>query len=145
MDGISELAKMLKERESRPYMGPRVGEVVSPLPEIKVALEDGIILDKTHLVVAAHVLSDYQRELKFNGMSEYSNKEGQITLKKPPPPEEEPEVTEDWGILSLFGISDVEQSGRMVFTDTLKPGDKVILVPSTDEQIYFLVDRAVIL
>ncbi|WP_427340655.1 DUF2577 family protein [Caloranaerobacter sp. DY30410] len=94
MDGISELAKMFKERENKPYMGPRVGQVISPLPEIKVKLGDKILLDKQRLIIASHI---YEH----------------------------------------FGWTD--ETG----TYYLAEGDKVILIPSTDEQIYFLVDKAV--
>ena len=33
----------------------------------------------------------------------------------------------------------------MTYTDDLKAGDVVILIPSTDEQRYYLVDKAVVL
>lgn len=130
MDGISELAKMLKERESRPYMGPRVGNVTSPPPDIKVVLEDGIILDKTHLVIAAHILSDYEREIKIP----LANAEGMTDSKN---------VGDHGG--HNHNIETVGLDGKIQFIDTLKPGDKVILIPTTNEQVYFLIDKAVIL
>lgn len=144
MDGISELAKMLKERETRPYMGPRVGEVVSPPPEIKVALEEGIILDKKHLVIAAHILNGYQREELIEGDIIITGAEGQATYVQPPPPDN-PEISESWGFIGKTVEGCEKISGKITYTDTLKLGDKVILVPSTDEQTYFLVDKAVIL
>jgi len=130
MDGISELAKMFKERESRPYVGPRVGKVTSPPPEIKITLEDGIILDKTHLVIAAHVLQGYEREVRIP----LTNSEGVTDSKN----------VGDHGS-HKHNIETVGLEGSIQFTDTLKLGDKVILIPSTDEQTYFLIDKAVIL
>jgi hypothetical protein len=130
MDGISELAKMFKERESRPYVGPRVGKVTSPPPEIKITLEDGIILDKTHLVIAAHVLQDYEREAKIP----LTNAEGTTDSKN----------VGDHGSHN-HNIETVGLDGKIQFIDTLKPGDKVILIPSTNEQVYFLIDKAVTL
>ena len=108
MDGVSELAKMLKEREPIRYRGPIVGTVLSPPPEIKIQIDKNIILDKSHLVIGASILKDYQRE--YTTSSDRSS----------------------W--------SDMRYA-RLV--DTLKEGDKVILMPSQDEQTYFLIDWAV--
>lgn len=55
MDPISELAKMFKERDNKPYFGPQVGNVISPPPDIMVSLGDSILLDKEDLVIGAMV------------------------------------------------------------------------------------------
>lgn len=110
MDGVSELAKMFKDRDPIKYMGPVVGTVLSPPPEIKIQADKDIILDKSHLVIGASILKDYQRE--YTTSSDRSS----------------------WSDMRYV---------RLV--DTLKEGDEVILIPSQDEQTYFLVDKAVIL
>lgn len=108
MDGVSELAKMFKEREPIRYRGPIVGTVLSPPPEIKIQIDKNIILDKGHLVIGASILKDYEREYKTS--SDKSN----------------------WSDIRYVKL-----------IDTLEERDKVILVPSTDEQTYFLIDKAV--
>lgn len=130
MDGISEFAHMLKARDNRPHLGPQIGIVVSPPPGLKVRLGDKILLDASRLVVAAHVLEGYTRQAEITGLR------GVVTLVKPPPPDD-PEESETWG------VNGTELAGAMEFTDGLKTGDEVILIPATDEQTYFLVDRAV--
>lgn len=114
MNSINELAKMFKERENETYLGPITGSVVSVPPNIKVSCFDGkVILDKTNIVIASQVLSNYQRKLKISDVS-------------------------------TTATSDItEIIGELNFTDTLKTGDEVILVPSPDLQTYFLIDKAV--
>lgn len=107
MEGISELAKLFKERDNKPYLGPQLGNVINPPPEIKVSLGEKIILTKEHLVLSAHILKDYVREFEIESV-------------------------------------DIECSkGKIKFTDTLKIGDQVMLIPTTDEQKYYVIDKVV--
>lgn len=41
--------------------------------------------------------------------------------------------------------SDVNLTGNITFTDSLVAGDKVILIPSADEQTYYVMDKVVTL
>lgn len=127
MDGIAEMAQMFKERENIPYFGPQTGIVLSPPPNIQVALGDKIILSKDRLVIAEHLLSGYKREFQ-------STSSGTIITKTPPSP-----VTYDTHTV----MEALDHDGEMTFTDTLKTGDEVILIPSTNEQIYYLIGKAV--
>lgn len=88
MDGMSEMAKLLKERENRPYTGPILGKVIKPLPDIQVRVGDRIILKSNHLIVSGHIFKNY----KVND--------------------------NQW----------------------LKAGETVILVPTVDDQKYFILD-----
>ncbi|USK54365.1 DUF2577 domain-containing protein [Cytobacillus solani] len=110
---MTDLAQLLKDRENKPYLGPQVGKVISPPPGIKVQLGDKIILDNDHLVIAASVLSGYEREITIDGAT--------TTAASP--------------------ITKID--GKLKFNDSLKAGDEVILIPSTDEQTYYLIDKAV--
>lgn len=53
MDGISELAMLFRERDNKEYMGPLVGTVVSPLPNIKIRIVEKILLTGRHLIIAS--------------------------------------------------------------------------------------------
>lgn len=108
-----ELARLFKERDNNNPLGPVVGIVVSPPPAIQVSLGDKILLDSSDLIIASKVLEGYERKVSIDGVS----------TTDPLP------------------ISKIE--GNLIYKDTLKPGDSVILVPSADEQTYFLIDRAV--
>lgn len=125
MDGVVKLAQMLKERENVPYKGPQIGTVASVEP-IKVALGNAIILDSSHLVIAAHVLSNYQRAIEIPSTSELS---GSTTVAG------EDSHSHSYDSLGL--------TGTITLTDGLAIGDQVILIPSTDEQKYFLIDKVV--
>lgn len=141
MDGISELAKMFKDREPIRYKGPIVGTVLSPPPEIKIQIDKNIILDKEHLVICASVLDGYERTYEVGGNMKFNDSNCGNTNS-----------VNDGGyqasshshILESVNINtQYTAGGQIKTTDTLKEGDKVILMPSTDEQIYFLIDWAV--
>ncbi|MED3549954.1 DUF2577 domain-containing protein [Cytobacillus praedii] len=110
---MTEFAMMLKERENKPYMGPVTGTVISPPPSIKVSVGTNIILDNEDLIISASVLNGYEREITIDGAT--------TTAASP--------------------ITKIE--GKITFNDTLKAGDEVILLPTTDIQKYYLIDKAV--
>lgn len=129
MDSIVEMAKLFKERENQPYMGPQIGTVISPPPELKVRLGDKIILDKKRLVIAAHVLASYRRAIQVQDASSFSGNTAS--------------ALEGTGYEHTHTYESLGFAGQMSYTDTLQEGDEVILMPSTDIQTYFLVDKAV--
>ncbi|WP_053955095.1 DUF2577 domain-containing protein [Inediibacterium massiliense] len=135
MDGISELASLFKERDNRPYLGPQVGTIISPPPNIQVYLGDKIILTKEHLIIGAHVLEDYERQFEIKGDESTSGESGSITLKS--------NVPTTYEVVNGNVEGNVSMKGTFKYTDTLKKGDQVILIPTTDEQTYFLLDKGV--
>ena len=103
MDSITELAKMLKARENPNMPSITTGQVISPPPDVRIKLNDHIVLSAKNLVFAANMLSGYSRQ-------------------------------------STFGAG----SGTLTYMDhSIKSGDEVILMPSTDQQTYFVLDKAV--
>ncbi len=139
MDGISELAKLFKERENKLYLGPQVGKVLSPLPDIQIALGDRIILSKENLLIASHTLIDYEREFSI---------EGQIQLSQTSAGETSSTSVGDHGshnhTVSTLNIdTNYQSTGKLKWTDSLKAGDEVMLIPATNEQQYFLIDKVV--
>lgn len=139
MDGISELAMLFKERDNKYYLGPQIGKVISPLPEIKIALGEKIILGKEHLIFASHVLKDYEREFSL---------EGQIQLSQSNAGQTDSASVGDHGshghIVASLNIDTQEKStGKIKWTDSLKIGDEVLLIPTTNEQQYYVIDKVV--
>jgi len=49
MNGITELAKLLKERENNTGYSPMFGTIIE-LPQIKIRLNEKVILNNSHLV-----------------------------------------------------------------------------------------------
>ncbi len=114
MNGIVELAKLLRARDNIVNSGVQLGRVVSPLPDIKVALGEKIILTKEHLIFAAHMLKDHKRGYRANGSIEFLDVDAPFTAE-----------------------------GEIEFTDSLQAGDRVIIIPTKDEQKYYVLDKAV--
>lgn len=139
MDGISELAKLFKERENKLYFGPQVGTVVNPLPNIQIGLGDKIILTKEHLIIASHILQDYEREFSL---------EGEIQFSQENPGETDNILVGDHGphshtVTNISIDTEYQSIGKIKWTDSLKTGDEVILIPATNEQQYYVIDKVV--
>ncbi len=124
MDGTTRLAQLLKDRENVPYMGPQIGLVISPPPEAQIGLGDKIILTNEQLVFAAHLVAGYQRAMEIPLSSSLSGNTAAANSHH--------HSYDSMGII-----------GQIKLTDTIQAGDEVILIPSTDEQSYFVVDKAV--
>lgn len=127
MDAFTELAKMLKERENKQPLSMTTGIVLKPPPNVEIRLNDVIILKKEHLIFSAHMLADYKRDLHLvfndsncgqtNVVSVHSHEIERLNVN-----------TKDTQITTL---------------DTIVEGDEVILMPTTDYQFYFVLDKAV--
>ena len=89
-DWITEFAKMFKDRENKPSPSITTGKVIQPLPEVKIQLNEHIVLDKNNLIIFEHVYSHYA----YSDPLHYLN-----------------------------------------------VGDEVCLLPTHDEQTYFLLDK----
>lgn len=114
MNGIVELAKILKERENDRFSPIQTGRVIAPLPEIKIALGDKIILTRQHLIFSAHLLNNYERQFSLRGE------------------------------LTFAGTnSSCSASGQLTLAAGLKTGDVVILMAARDQQSYYVIDKAV--
>jgi hypothetical protein len=112
----TELAKMFKERENKATIGNVVGEVTATDPELQISIIDGnIILYESQLYCCDHVLSGYSRQFTAPNLS------GTV------------DITDS---LTITGLS-----GTVELTDTLATGDKVLLIPTADEQTWFIVDK----
>lgn len=100
MDAMTELAKLLKERENPSVQSTGIGTVISISP-LKISL-NSFILDKSNLFVAKHLLSTYQT----SGASVGDHGDHTHTI-----------------------------------SDILQKGDKVIVIPSCNNSLYFVIDK----
>lgn len=119
--------------------------MVSPLPDITVKLGDKIILNKQHLVIAAHLLSTesagYGSEDKSAVIcgdlpGQDSNPDTVIGSVKFYDGTESPPAQQILEINISKGTKIEEQF-------KLNPGDEVILIPSANAQMYFVIDKVV--
>ncbi|MFV0517820.1 MAG: DUF2577 family protein [Aminipila sp.] len=101
MDGITELAKLFKDRNNPSIQGVCIGKVVASFPDIKITL-NGLMLDKTRIVVASHLTKTY--------------------------------------VTSSQSVGD-HGAHTHTISDSIKSGDRVIVVPSIDNSMYFVLDK----
>jgi hypothetical protein len=125
MDNMVTLAKLFKDRNNPTPMGVIVGKVESVEPNWKIRIGDHILLENRHLIFSEHVLKGYKREYK-----------GIVKINK-----SDAGTTSD-GSTVLLNL-DSEFEGEIEWVDTLKKGDDVILVPATNENSYYVIDKAV--
>ncbi|WP_432406724.1 DUF2577 family protein [Wukongibacter sp. M2B1] len=143
MDGISELARLFKDRENKLYLGPQTGRVISSFPNIKIKLGDKIVLDKKHLIISEQLIKKRGRfTLKAKETVDYP---GKITLEKLIPGDGENGdtiQTLDYDIADIQ-INRIDQTEIEIKYDGLKVGDEVIMIPTTNEQKYYVIDKVV--
>ncbi|MCS1383269.1 DUF2577 domain-containing protein [Lysinibacillus sphaericus] len=116
MDAVTELAIILKNNENPKQVSMSTGIVISPPPSAQIRLNETVILSNSQLVFAAHILEDYEREIELEGDIRFTDSQFQS-----------------------FEAKEVKSKTK----DTLKEGDEVILLPTADEQLYFVVGKAV--
>jgi hypothetical protein len=126
-DQITELASMFKERDNKLPSSMTTGIVITPPPEVSIRLNEVVILYKDNLVFSAHMLAGYKRELQLVFNDENC---GQTNV----------ESLHSHTVESL----NVDTNDTKISTlDTIVEGDEVILMPTTDDQLYFVLDKAV--
>lgn len=120
-ESIISIAKQFKNASAsaKTFEGFLLGEVVAPLPDIKIQTSDEIILDKSNLIFSAHVLDDYTRAFEI--------------------------VEGNNLVINASTPSIYTAKGKIKLTDKLKNGDKLILIPSDNNNMYIVIDRAVML
>ncbi|GED13974.1 DUF2577 family protein [Aneurinibacillus migulanus] len=134
----THLAQLLKERENPSFIGIQIGVVSKPLPDIEIKLGEEIELDKTMLIFAEHILK-HNRKMKITSSSanlSHSKNAGATSQELDPPYKHSHDIAVANGSFSLSD-SDVE------YLDELKVGDEVIIMAAQDQQIYYVIDRAV--
>lgn len=134
MDAITDLAAMLKENENPKPISMTTGIVISPPPNAQIKLTEGIILFNHQLVFAAHILEDYQREIALEGDLKFTDEDCGTIVN----------AAGTGSVVTLnvdtrFEAKNVKSTTK----DTIKKDDEVILMPTTDEQLYFVLDKAV--
>lgn len=137
-EGIVELANVIKgvTNQVPRFEGFVIGRVISPPDDLRVSIDEAIILDKTNLIIAAHVLNDYEREFEiFEGDIQFDD----ANMGKTSSSGGHSHTIESLNVDSQT----LKAKGKFKWTDTLKVDDLVILIPSENQQMYILIDKAV--
>ena len=131
---MTEFARMFKKNENPNPVSMTTGIVISPPPEVEISLNDVIILRKHQLIFAAHMLIDYKRELELEGEIKFTDEDcGTITNAA------------GHGTVVTLNVDTNYEAKKVKITmkDTIVKGDEVILMPTADNQLYFVLDKAV--
>lgn len=121
-DGLTELAMLFRERDAKAVPSITTGIVEALPPEPVIRLTPQITLDKTQLIFASNLISGYERRIKFT-----DNNCGTTTTNSN----------------HNHGIAELNVDTLMQWTDTLEIGDEVIVMPVVDNQMYYVIDKAV--
>jgi hypothetical protein len=128
-----ELAKMLKERENPKLIGVIIGAVEKAPPELEVRVNSKILLKKHQIVIGEEKVKGYQRKFEVTFDEQSMTVSGSNMSLAGSGPHKH-------NLLSWMGNG--TGTGTIQWTDELKEGDKVILVPTNEHNIFFLMDKA---
>ncbi len=121
-DPMTEILGVMREvgaKDNPPTM--LVGEVIAPPPAIQIRIND-IVLDRKDVWISEYLLAGYRREAR-----------GHIKSGTQPA---------SCCTSHAHGI-DNDYTDDVVYTDTLKPGDKVSVMPMSGSQQYIVLDKVV--
>lgn len=127
--------KKTNQKESE-FPGFFIGTVEVAPPEIQVRLSPEVVLFNDNFIIAASVLKEYEREFEIF--------EAEIQFTDAICGQTNNVSNHSHAIESLNVDSDTfTAKGKIKWTDELVEGDKVILVPAQNENMYILIDKAV--
>ena len=133
---IAKLAEIIKKRDNPLWLGAVTGEVVKAPPELEVKLENGIIIKNHKIMISIEKIVGYQRTYSLKGnITQYdfdNTTSSEPVSTHPAHP-----------IKKLSGKGTYTAEGTVQWTDTLKVGDKVLMLPTNKEEYFYLIDRVV--
>ncbi|MGE7838003.1 DUF2577 domain-containing protein [Viridibacillus arvi] len=133
-DGLTEFAKMFKDRDNKTPSSITTGIVITPPPEITIKLNDVVVLSKENLIFSAHMLKEYYREADIEGELRFTQSNaGQTSVAD----------AHSHGVETVNIDTNYEAKVKITMTDTIQKDDEVILMPTMDQQLYFVIDKAV--
>lgn len=133
---IVKLAEIIKKRDNPLWLGAVTGEVVKAPPELQVKLENGIIIKNHKIMISIEKIVGYQRTYSLQG--EITQYDFENTTSSEPVPNHPAHP-----IKKLSGKGTYTAEGTIQWTDTLKVGDKVLMLPTNKEEYFYLIDRVV--
>lgn len=133
---IATLASLLKDRDNPVWLGAVTGEVIKAPPELEVKLQSGVIIKKHKIMVSIEKIAGYKREFSIDGTinditinATTSNKPCGLGASN--------------AHGTIQGKGNYKTVGTIIWTDTLKVGDTVLMLPTNKEEYFYLIDRVV--
>lgn len=142
---INDLAWLLVTRNNKNWMGAITGEVVKAPPNLEVKIDPKITLKTKNIVISEEKISTYTREFKSWGNVDEIVINGEIETTSSNTEGGPGPHNHQHGTISgtLKGKGTFKLSGTNEWTDDLKVGDMVLLVPTNEHEIFYLVDKVV--
>ena len=142
----NKLAKKIKGFENPSPIGAIIGEVISPMPELKISIMDNqVILYPEQLYINTLLTDEYIREFEIeNSDFELSGDKFSLTaspfvIQDTTPGSPRPVTSIPEGQTTKVEIGGKAKiTGKFKLIDTLKAGDLVKLTPTADEQTFFV-------
>lgn len=135
---INTLAQIIKARDNPKWLGAITGEVVKAPPELEVKLENGVIIKNHKIMISIEKITGYKRTFSIVGNITDENMTVQSSgmTKAGQGPHEHT-------LKSFQANGDYKSTGSIEWTDTLKVGDKVLMLPTNKEEYFYLIDKVV--
>ena len=133
---INTLARMFKARDNPEWLGAVTGEVVKAPPELEVKLENKAIVKNHKIIISIEKIIGYKRTYSLEGNVTQYDFDNTTSSEAVPNHPSHP-------IPKLSGKGTYKAEGTIQWTDTLKVGDKVLMLPTNEEEYFYLIDKVV--
>lgn len=133
---INILAQIIKARDNPKWLGAITGEVVKVPPELEVKLENGVTIKNHKIMISIEKIIGYQRTYSLKGnitQYDFDNTTSSEAVQNHP----------SHPIPKLSGNGTYSAEGTIQWTDTLKVGDKVLMLPTSENEYFYLIDKVV--
>ncbi|MEE1477127.1 MAG: DUF2577 family protein [Fusobacterium sp.] len=135
-NSINTLAKLIKARDNPKWLGAVTGEVIKAPPQLEVKLQNGIVIKNHKIMISIEKIIGYKREFSLDGTinditinATTSNKPCGLGASN--------------AHGTIQGKGNYKTVGTITWTDTLKVGDTVLMLPTNKEEYFYLIDRVV--
>lgn len=127
---------MFKARDNPEWLGAVTGEVVKAPPELEVKLENKAIVKNHKIIISIEKIIGYKRTYSLEGNITQYDFDNTTSSEPVPNHPSHP-------IPKLSGKGTYQAEGTIQWTDTLKVGDKVLMLPTNEEEYFYLIDKVV--
>lgn len=145
MNEYRNLAKLIKNSEKTKWMGVILGTVEAPPPELEVRVNPKLLLKKHQICISQEKVIGYTRKFNIKGNIKEFTLDGSMettssNIESGPGPHKHQHGMIEGLVEGSNGTFEFE--GILKWTDELKKGDQVILIPTNLNSVYFLIDKS---
>lgn len=133
---INTLAQIIKARDNPKWLGAITGEVIKAPPNLEVRLENKVVIKNHKIIISIEKIIGYQRTYSLKGNITKYDFDNTTSSEAVPNHPAHP-------ISKLSGTGTYTAEGTIQWTDTLKVGDKVLMLPTNEQEYFYLIDRVV--